>query len=452
MARLATMIDSIKWTNPSVVEFAGVEDPVEFILARVRKQAFEAMERGWSGPPYDPLELAQLSGIEVIPIEEVEDARLVHRGRRARIEFNPNRRTERVRFSIAHELGHLAFPDAAEKIRYRTHSAEAKGDDWQVELLCNLAAAELLMPTGSFPELAGDVSLEHLVHLSRIYFVSVESALLRAVRLTVKPAGVFAAARVDGRRFRLDYLSGSRAWQPPVDAPAITSAEALARCTAVGFTAKDVIDSAEGRLSLECVGVPPYPRTRYPRIVGLIRPTEDRPEASELTYLHGDAADPKGMGAKVIVHIVNDATATWGGHGFAPQLRARYRGLQESFREWAEGTDGPQLGSIHMHEVEDGVSVCTMVAQHNYGTQAGKIPLRYLALEQCLRRLHSELEGTEASVHMPKIGSGQAGGDWSVIEEIVGRQLLGVATKVNVYLPPGAEVPKTAPRQLGLQV
>jgi O-acetyl-ADP-ribose deacetylase (regulator of RNase III) len=450
---LARVIDAIKWTNPSIVELAGNEDPVEFILNRVRKQAFDAMEKGWSGPPYDPLELAALSGVEVIPIEEVEDARLVHRGRRARIEFNPNRNAERVRFSIAHELGHLAFPDAAEKIRYRAHSTEAHGDDWQIELLCNLAAAELLMPVGSFPELAEDISLEHLVNLSSAFFVSVESALLRAVRLTGKPAGVFTAARiVDGRRFRLDYLSGSRAWKPAIGARAITGAEALTRCTAVGFTAKEVVDSAEGPLSLECVGAPPYPHTRYPRIVGLIRPTEGQTEVSGITFLNGDAASPQGSEAKVIVHVVNDATATWGGSGFAPQLRARYPGLQESFREWAEGTGGLQLGRIHLYEVEEGVSVCTMVAQHNYGRRAAKIPLRYLTLEQCLRELRTVLKNSAASVHMPKIGSGQAGGNWSVIEEIISRQLLGVATSVTVYLPPGAEVPHAGPRQLGLQI
>jgi O-acetyl-ADP-ribose deacetylase (regulator of RNase III) len=450
---LAKVVDAIRWTNPSIVELAGSEDPVEFILNRVRKQAFDAMEKGWSGPPYDPFELAALSGIEVIPIEEVEDARLVHRGRRARIEFNPNRNAERVRFSIAHELGHLAFPDAAEKIRYRAHSTEAHGDDWQVELLCNLAAAELLMPVGSFPELADDITLEHLVHLSSTFYVSVESALLRAVRLTGRSAGVFAAARiVDGRRFRLDYLSGSRAWRPTIGARAITGAEALARCTAVGFTAKEIVDSAEGPLSLECVGAPPYPNTRYPRIVGLIRPSEGESEVSGITYLNGDAANPQGSGAKVIVHVVNDATANWGGKGFAPQLRSRYPDLQESFREWADASGGLQLGRIHLCEVGEGLSVCTMVAQHNYGHRAGKIPLRYLNLEQCLRELRSVLEGSETSVHMPKIGSGQAGGTWSVIEEIISRQLLGVATSVNVYLPPGAEVPRASPHQLGLQI
>ena len=35
---------------------AGEEGPVESILKRARSQTFAAMESGWSGPPYDPLE------------------------------------------------------------------------------------------------------------------------------------------------------------------------------------------------------------------------------------------------------------------------------------------------------------------------------------------------------------------------------------------------------------
>jgi O-acetyl-ADP-ribose deacetylase (regulator of RNase III) len=445
-------VEKIKWTNPSVHELAGEGGPVESILGRVRRQVFAAMERGWSGPPYDPLQLAELSGIEVIPIEEVEDARLVHHKGRPRIEFNANRSPERVRFSVAHELGHLAFPDAAEKIRYRTHSAGAEADAWQIELLCNLAAAEFLMPTGSFPELADEMTLEHLIHLGSEFFVSVEAVVLRAVRLTSRPACVFAAARIgEGNRFRLDYLGGSRFWEPTIETSAITDAEALMRCSAVGSTAKEEIREGQEFLRLECVGAPPYPHTRYPRIVGLIRPLAQQACGPAITYLHGNAADPQGSDEKVITHIVNDKTAIWGGQGFAPQLRERYPGLQESFREWAE-MEGLALGRIHLHQVDSRVWVCTMVAQHGYGSRVAKIPLRYGALEECLHSLRTHLMSRAASIHMPKIGAGQAGGNWNVIAEMIARQLLDIATVVNVYLPPGAEVPQAAPQQLGLHI
>ncbi len=442
----------IRWTNPSVRKLAAEGSPVESILRRVRCQAFAAMESGWSGPPYDPLKLAELSGVEVIPIEEVEDARLVHRKGHPRIEFNPNRNPERVRFSIAHELGHLAFPDAAEEVRYRAHSVNAETDAWQVELLCNLAAAELLMPTGSFPQLADDITLEHLIDLASEFFVSVEAAVLRAVRLAAQPACAFAAARVDEDRFRLDYIGGSRFWEPTLDVTSITESEALMRCSAVGSTAKEEIGVGKESLQLECLGTPPYPHTRYPRVVGVIRRLAHQAEGPVITYLNGDATDPQGPGEKLIAHIVNDKAAIWGGHGFAPQLRTRYPGLQESFCGWAASSEGLVLGRIHLHQAEPWIWVCTMVAQHNYGLRAAKIPLRYAALEECLRRLRAHLETNPATIHMPRIGAGQAGGDWSVISEMIARQLLDIAPAVNVYLPAGAEVPRTAHQQLGLHI
>jgi Zn-dependent peptidase ImmA (M78 family)/O-acetyl-ADP-ribose deacetylase (regulator of RNase III) len=430
---------------------AAGRDPVTSILDRVRSMTFTAMEKGWSGPPYDPLELAELSGVELLPIEEVEEARLVHHRGHPRIEFNPNRKPERVRFSIAHELGHLAFPDAADKIRYRSHSKDAEPDAWQIELLCNLAAAELLMPTGSFPELAEDISLEHLIGLSARFYVSVEAALLRAVRLASQPACVFAAARVGGgRSFRLDYLSESGVWKSPPKAKAITSSGALGRCSAVGSTAKEEIAVDKKQLRLECVGAPPYPNSRYPRIVGLLRLLDQHISPPSITYLLGDATDPQGDENKLIVHVVNDKTANWGGHGFAPHLRARYPGLQESFRDWAREPGALALGKVHIHEVDPALRIATMVAQHGYGSQAAKIPLRYEALEQCMRRVRDHLSEHSAAVHMPRIGAGQAGGDWNVIAEMVARQLLDVAHAVTVYLPPGTELPETGPQQLGL--
>ena len=88
------------------------------------------------------------------------------------------------------------------------------------------------MPTGSFPELAEEITLEHLIHLGSEFLVSIEAAVLRAVRLASQPACVFAAARIEkGRRFRLDYLSGSTNWKPSIDAATITGADALGRCT-----------------------------------------------------------------------------------------------------------------------------------------------------------------------------------------------------------------------------
>jgi hypothetical protein len=38
-----------------------------------------------------------------------------------------------------------------------------------------------------------------------------------------------------------------------------------------------------------------------------------------------------------------------------------------------------------------------------------------------------------ASVHMPRIGSGQAGGNWDIIEELVDHHLCAQGIRVTVY-------------------
>lgn len=440
-----------KWTNPSVIALAGKGDPISVVLEKARGQVFRAMEHGWTGPPFDPLQLADMLKIPVVPLEEVEDARLVHRRGRPRIEFNPNKSPERVRFSIAHELAHLIFPDAAERVRYRSHSDKARADDWQIELLCNLAAAELLMPSGSFPELADDPDLDinHLMQLRSEFMVSAESALLRLVRLTPRPAAIFAAARADSSpQYRIDYVIGSRAWAPDSEERALSEAPALKECTAVGYTAKEDTHLSSTAVRLECVGVPPYPRTRYPRVAGIVRPLADVPPAPRITYLHGDAAEPRGEGPRIIAHVVNDATANWGGSGFAPHLRRIYPQVQDSFSTWAN--QHLSLGAVHLFDVADDLFIATMVAQHRYGKRAAAIPLSYRSLERCLMDLSTHAEQLGASVHMPMVGAGQAKGDWTVIEEMIERQLSSRSVPVTVYLLPGAAVPHAGQAQLGL--
>jgi len=69
-----------RWTNESVRSLAGSEDPVDAVVRKARATVVKAIDRGWSGPPFDPLKLAQLMGIEVIGKEAVRDARTVAAG------------------------------------------------------------------------------------------------------------------------------------------------------------------------------------------------------------------------------------------------------------------------------------------------------------------------------------------------------------------------------------
>ena len=135
------------WNHPSVLALAGDGNPLETIIEMARNVVAKAFDQGWSGPPFDPFELAALQRISVAARHDVRDARIVAANRRGfRIEFNPSRPRARLRYSIAHEIAHTLFPDCSDQVRNRLHHQESVGESWQLESLCNVAAAEFLMP------------------------------------------------------------------------------------------------------------------------------------------------------------------------------------------------------------------------------------------------------------------------------------------------------------------
>jgi O-acetyl-ADP-ribose deacetylase (regulator of RNase III) len=64
-----------------------------------------------------------------------------------------------------------------------------------------------------------------------------------------------------------------------------------------------------------------------------------------------------------------------------------------------------------------------MLAQHAYRTPDNPVPLRYDALETALSSLAHFAAAHNATVHMPRIGAGLAGGDWERIAALIERHL-----------------------------
>lgn len=437
---------TVFWTNPSVLALAQESDPVEVITERARSLVFKAMEQGWKGPPFDPFQLADLLKIPVVPREDLHDARIVPTGGgRVQIEFNPSRPRARVRYNLAHELAHALFSDCGTTVRHRGR-ADERPDAWQIELLCNIAAAELLMPIGTFEQLRDEpLSIEHLMELRSRFEVSAEAILLRAVRLTAKPASAFAAAHVDLNKgdssFRIDYAVGSRQW--PARVPRgyrVPSGSVLGECSAVGYTAKGRESwPSVGPVRIECVGIPPFPGHRFPRVVGIMLASHSHELLDRgITYLYGDATKPRGTGARLVAHLVNDKTPNW--HGpFATAIRSRWPFAQEEFRSWAHEHAHLKLGEVLVAEVEPGISVATMVAQHGYGPSP-KPRLRYEALRACLAKVAEAAVLRGATVHTARIGTGEAGGSWSIVKELIDEALVRRGVPVTVYtLPPKAD-------------
>lgn len=159
---------------------------------------------------------------------------------------------------------------------------------------------------------------------------------------------------------------------------------------------------------------------------------------SDIQYLVGDATAPQGDGQKIIAHVCNDIDA-WGS-GFVVALSRRWEAPERRYRIWHDVGDGFQLGAVQFVPVEEDVSVANMIAQHGIRKSGQpQPPIRYPALEQCLRLVAQRALERGASVHMPRIGCGRAGGSWSEVEPIIRRCLTDVGVPVFVYdLPAGS--------------
>lgn len=153
-----------------------------------------------------------------------------------------------------------------------------------------------------------------------------------------------------------------------------------------------------------------------------------------INYVFGDATWPLGDDNKIIAHICNNFGA-WGS-GFVLAVSRRWPGPEQKYRRMRGRASQPSmnLGTIQMVKVDHNLFVCNMIAQHGIGPgKQGRPPIRYDALGECLAKLQVEAQKMSASVHMPRIGCGLAGGRWQEIEPIIERMLIQQGVKVTVY-------------------
>lgn len=427
---------TMKWTNPSVRKLAEGTDPIEKIQESARCLTFTAIEKGWNGPPFNPFDLASILNIRVVPSQEVTDAALTPESRGYRVDFNPNQSQRRIRFSIAHELAHTLFPDCREQVRHRLRREAMRDDEWQLEMLCNIAAGEILMPAAHLPiERLGKLAIDDLIDFQEQFDVSMEAVLLRIARVERRPCAVFVASPVtDG--FRLDYAVESRGGnfhlQSGLSLPEKTR---VADCRALGYTAKgDETWVEEQAIHIECVAIPAFPGHQQPRVAGIAyRKGERGGSAPPIIEVIGDATKPHGAGKKVIGQIVNDSAVRWGGAGFANAVKSRWPAVHDDYRQWAEsGREKLRLGNAHVASADEDIVIYSMIAQHGYGPS--RLPrIRYQYLRTCLQRLRDFALAERASVHIPRIGCGEAGGNWTVVEDLVRENLSDFGIHVTVY-------------------
>lgn len=180
------------WRHPSVLAlveaYGHKEDPIRVIRQRAKDVVAHARSLGWCGPPFDPRILASCLGIKVrTEILDPERDAYIYPLNAAELEivYDPTRPLARQNFSISHEVSHTFFPDGYEMVQNRSSARDAFDPARELEYLCDVAAAELLLPEEEF---IADVEqyefgLESVAILRERFQASREAVIRRMVQL-----------------------------------------------------------------------------------------------------------------------------------------------------------------------------------------------------------------------------------------------------------------------------
>ena len=160
----------------------------------------------------------------------------------------------------------------------------------------------------------------------------------------------------------------------------------------------------------------------------------------DLSFQDGDATRPTGDDPKIIVHICNDAGG-WG-RGFVVAVSRRWREPEKRYRAWHRGEEPHPftLGQVQFVQVEDTIWVANLIGQHGMRFRHGLAPIRYDAIRAGMHIVAAKAKELGASVHMPRIGCGLAGGKWEAIERIIREELTASNVTVTVYDLPQRQI------------
>jgi Zn-dependent peptidase ImmA (M78 family) len=170
-----------------------------------------------AGPPFDPFEYAKALGIRVLEEEDlVADGILRRLGGQFEVRLRKQQSETRKSFTLAHEIAHTFFYADLEEFgeKYRGSSSY----DAEEERLCNLAAAELLMPRKLYladlnslsnhdPTCPGSrvISPNTILKLMSKYKVSLRAAAIRAS--AVLPGLIVAMWSIDSGPIRTNWVA-----------------------------------------------------------------------------------------------------------------------------------------------------------------------------------------------------------------------------------------------------
>jgi len=124
-----------------------------------------------------------------------------------RVVVNRDKTATRIRFTLAHEVCHTFFYQFVPELKFHPHET-----DPAEEQLCNVGAAELLMPSAELRKIAkkSPICLATLEHLSTTYAVSWEAMLLRLRSLGLWNCELSTWHRMTNGEFAFERIVGGK--------------------------------------------------------------------------------------------------------------------------------------------------------------------------------------------------------------------------------------------------
>jgi O-acetyl-ADP-ribose deacetylase (regulator of RNase III) len=163
----------------------------------------------------------------------------------------------------------------------------------------------------------------------------------------------------------------------------------------------------------------------------LINDLEDRKMDKYIIYLKGDATNPDVSGKKIIAHICNDIGA-WG-KGFVLAISKRWSEPEKEYKKWYKDGENFKLGEVQFIQVTEDIYIANMIGQRDIRRSKSAPPIRYEAVDVCLKKISEKAIGLGATIHMPRIGCGLAGGKWEEIEKLIDKNICSNNIDVYVY-------------------
>lgn len=146
----------------------------------------------------------------------------------------------------------------------------------------------------------------------------------------------------------------------------------------------------------------------------------------------------------MIPHVCNDIGAF--GAGFVVSLSKFNKDAEKYYRLWFQDKTAVNhplvwtsrradfsLGESQIVQILGAVYVANMIGQRGIISSNNRKPIRYAALIKCMENVADFCVKNKCEIRCPRFGSGLAGGDVRLIEELMREIWVDVGVSVKVY-------------------